>query len=62
MKKNLINEAHIEGLLYDHKLEKKVTGPQSKNPGTEFISGTISVATDDKMESFKRAYKIFFFG
>lgn len=51
MKKNLINEAHIEGLLYDHKLEKKVTGPQSKNPGTEYISGTISVATDSKMEN-----------
>jgi len=51
MKKNLINEAHIEGYLYDHKLEKKVTGAQSKNPGTEFISGTISVATDDKMQN-----------
>lgn len=51
MKKTLINEAHIEGLLYDHKLEKKVTGANSKNPGTEFISGTISVATDDKMEN-----------
>ncbi len=51
MKKNLINEAHVEGYLYDHKLEKKVTGAQSKNPGTEFISGTISVATDDKMQN-----------
>lgn len=51
MKKNLINEAHIEGYLYDHKLEKKVTGAQSKNPGTEFISGTISVATDEKMQN-----------
>ena len=51
MKKTLINEAHIEGYLYEQKLEKKVTGAQSKNPGTEFISGTISVATDDKMEN-----------
>jgi len=51
MKKNFINETHIEGLLYDHKLEKKITGAQSKNPGTEFIAGTISVATDDKMEN-----------
>jgi hypothetical protein len=51
MKKNLINEAHVEGYLYDHKLEKKVTGAQSKNPGTEFISGTISVATDEKMQN-----------
>ena len=51
MKKAFINEAHIEGLLYDHKLEKKVSGPNSKNPGTEFIAGTISVATDNKMEN-----------
>lgn len=52
MKKNFINEAHIEGLLYDtQKLEKKVSGPNSKNPGTEYISGTICIATDDKMEN-----------
>lgn len=51
MKKNLINETHIEGYLYDHKLELKVSGTQSKNPGTEFIAGTISVATDNKMEN-----------
>lgn len=51
MKKKFINETHIEGLLYDHKLEKKVTGANSKAPGTEFISGTISIATDDKMEN-----------
>lgn len=51
MKKTLINETHVEGYLYDHKLEKKITGPQSKAPGTEFISGTISVATDEKMQN-----------
>lgn len=51
MKKNFINEAHVEGILYDHKLEKKVSGPNSKTPGTEFIAGTISVATDDKLEN-----------
>ena len=51
MKKNLINETHIEGYLYDHKLEKKVSGPNAKNPGTEFIAGTISVATDEKMQN-----------
>lgn len=51
MKKNFINESHVEGLLYDHKLEKKVTGENAKHPGTEFISGTISVATDDKMQN-----------
>lgn len=47
MKKTMINETHIEGLLYEHKLEMKVSGEHSKNPGTEFISGTIHIATDD---------------
>jgi hypothetical protein len=51
MKKAFINESHVEGLLYDHKLEKKVSGPNSKNPGTEFIAGEIMVATDDKLEN-----------
>ena len=51
MKKNMINETHVEGYLYDHDLVKKVTGPNSKAPGTEFISGTISVATDDEMKN-----------
>ena len=41
------NETHIEGYLYEHALEKKVSGEKSKNPGTEFISGTISIATDE---------------
>ena len=43
----LKNESHIEGYLYEHNLEKKVSGEKSKNPGTEFISGTISIATDE---------------
>jgi hypothetical protein len=47
MKDEFINEVTIEGILYEHSLEKKVTGPNSKNPGTEYITGTISVATDD---------------
>lgn len=45
--KKMYNSTHIEGLCYDHKLELKVSGPNSKNPGTEFISGTLSVVTDD---------------
>jgi hypothetical protein len=47
--KNMINKTHIEGLLYEHALELRVSGPNSKNPGTEFIMGTVSVATDDKI-------------
>lgn len=45
--KKIINLTHIEGLVYDHKLERKVTGEKSKNPGTEFINGTLNIATDD---------------
>lgn len=47
MKAKMINEVTLEGLLYEHKLELKITGENSKKPGTEFITGTISVATDD---------------
>ena len=47
MKSAMINKTHIEGLVYEHTLELKTSGPNSKNPGTEYITGTISVATDD---------------
>lgn len=49
MKKSLINNSRIEGLLYQHTLEEKVTGPQSKNPGTKYISGNVEIATDDAL-------------
>ena len=49
MKKTMINQTHIEGVLYEHNLEAKVSGEASKNPGTPFIAGTISIATDDAM-------------
>ena len=45
--KKMINTTHIEGYLYEHKLEARETGPKSKNPGTKFIMGTIDIATDD---------------
>ena len=47
MSKKMINASHIEGVVYQHSLEVKVSGPESKNPGTEFISGVLEVATDD---------------
>ena len=47
MKKKMINTTHIEGLLYEHKLEVRESGPNSKNPGTKFIMGTIDIATDN---------------
>ena len=49
MKKNMINRVHLEGKLYQHKLERKTTGANSKAPGTEYIRGTIEVATDDNV-------------
>ena len=49
MKKTMINQTHIEGILYEHDLQAKVSGDNSKNPGTAFITGTISIATDDAM-------------
>ena len=42
-----VNKTFIEGLLYQHSLELKTSGPNSKNPGTQFISGNIEIATDD---------------
>lgn len=42
-----INQTHIVGLLYEHNLEERVTGENSKNPGTHYITGTVSVATDN---------------
>lgn len=48
-KTKFINASHTEGYIYKHKLEAKVSGPASKNPGTPFINGSISVATDEDM-------------
>ena len=47
MKKEMINQTHIEGILYAHKLETKESGKDSKNPGTPYVTGTIDIATDD---------------
>ena len=48
MKKTLINKEHIEGRVYEHDLQlKKVENTESKNYGTPFINGTLSVATDE---------------
>ena len=45
--RKMVNTTHIEGKLYQHDLTIKVTGENSKNPGTEFISGNVEIATDD---------------
>ena len=43
------NKTRIEGYLYQHTLELKESGPNSKNPGTPFISGNVEIATDNAM-------------
>lgn len=48
MKKNIKNKTRVEGYLFGHTLELKVSGPQSKNPGTSFIAGTLDIAVDDE--------------
>ena len=49
MKAKMFNATHIEGLLYEHNLEIRTTGANSKNPGTEYIRGTVSIVTDDAL-------------
>lgn len=45
--KNMVNSTHIEGLVYESTLELRVSGENSKNPGTEFIMGNLNIATDN---------------
>lgn len=50
MKKKFINTVYVEGYLYEHDLTiKKVMKEDSKNYGKNFITGSISIATDDKL-------------
>lgn len=48
MREKNLNTLHVEGRVYQHELAVKVTGPQSKNPGTEYISGNLDIATDEE--------------
>jgi len=47
MKSNWVNNTHVEGYIFSHSLQARITGDQSKNPGTPFIQGIINVATDN---------------
>lgn len=47
--KNMINRTHIEGFIYEHDLQMRESGPNSKTPGTQFIMGNLNIATDDGM-------------
>ena len=50
MRKN-DNSMNIEGKIYQFNLEEKITGEQSKAPGTHYIAGTIDVATDSSLKN-----------
>lgn len=46
--RQMINQEHIEGRIYQHDLAvKTVQNQQSVNFGKEFISGTLDIATDE---------------
>ena len=45
--KKMTNFTRIIGSLYQHDLSMKESGPNSKTPGTQYISGNIEIATDD---------------
>lgn len=45
--KAMINRTGIQGIVYQHTLELKKSGPNSANPGTEYITGNLEVATDN---------------
>lgn len=49
MKAKMFNATHIEGVLYQHSLERKESGPNSAKPGTVYISGNIEIATDNAL-------------
>lgn len=54
MKMKWENSAHVEGYLFSiadergrNKLQKAITGPNSKVPNTEYIRGVVNIATDE---------------
>lgn len=50
------NNFHCEGLVYQHNLQLKTSGPNAKTPGVEFIQGSIQVATDDDCTNIVEIY------
>ena len=47
--KSMVNRSHIEGFIYEHDLQLRESGANSKHPGTKFIMGNLSIATDNDM-------------
>jgi len=54
--KKMINAAKIEGTLYQHSLELRVSGQQSKKPNVEYIRGSIDIATNNAMTNIVSVY------
>lgn len=48
MKQNFLNQVSVEGYLYSYDIKKKVSGNNSKHPGTVFYNGYVNIATDEK--------------
>lgn len=53
--KSYENSTHIEGYVYEHNLALK-TSTSEKNPGVEYINGTLSIATDDEMTNIVQVH------
>ena len=47
MRDNWKNVVYVEGYVYNFSLFANVAGPNSKNPGQEYINGTVNIATDE---------------
>lgn len=47
--KNMVNRTHLEGFIYEHDLQLRESGANSKHPGTKFIMGNLKIATDNAM-------------
>ena len=45
--KKMINATHLAGPVYQHTLELKESGANSKTPGTKYITGKLEVVTDN---------------
>lgn len=60
--KKFVNDIEIQGYVFNlgnnknRQLQKKISGPSSKNPGTEFIQGELNVATDEHANNVVTVY------
>jgi hypothetical protein len=57
--KKIANKNHLEGYLYEYELEKRTTGENSKNPGQDYIRGSVSIATDDECLNIVKHHFVF---